>query len=412
MTTAKDLWASYKHHVDAARRIADEFVGKDMPAEAAREMQAHLEQAEQRKTSLSEPQYKHDMGAGDTGWRGIDGAVSTASVKMFAPGQKLAADPDSKALGGLGVLAKSLVGDVNAREVSAFMPEGFKDMLSGGSAGVLVPTPIAGFVIDRLRNASVVNRLGARTVPMASKTLSVPRITADPTAAWLAEGATITPNDGAMDDVTLTSKRLTAIVKFSDELDEDSDPELAGDVLANSLARAFALELDRAALRGSGTGEEPLGVRNQTGVQILDLGANGADASWDTLADLAALIDGANAAPNGFAWSTRTANNVAKIKASGSGEYLRPPESISGMARVASNAVPTDLDKGTTVGTVSEIYSGMWSDLYLGLRVGFELRRLSERYAEEGKVALRARLRADVQLAHGASFAVAIGVTN
>ncbi|MPY86111.1 MAG: phage major capsid protein, partial [Actinophytocola sp.] len=200
-------------------------------------------------------------------------------MKMLTKDEKLAPEPDARTLGQLGVLAKSLVGDVDERELSTFMPTGFKDMLSSGSAGVIVPTPIAGFVIDRLRNASVVNRLGARTVPMTSKTLKVPRITADPTAAWLAEGATITPNDGAMDnDVTMTAKRLSAIVKFSDELDEDSDPELAGEVLANSLARAFALELDRAALRGSGTGAEPLGVRNQSGVQILDLGANGADA--------------------------------------------------------------------------------------------------------------------------------------
>jgi hypothetical protein len=56
---------------------------------------------------------------------------------------------------------------------------------------------------------------------MSSGTLRVPRVVEDPSSAWLGEGATITPSDGEVDDVTLEAKRLTALVKFTDELDED-----------------------------------------------------------------------------------------------------------------------------------------------------------------------------------------------
>lgn len=352
-----------------------------------------------------EPQYKHDMGA--TGARRGDGTAlggDLSGLKMLTKDDRLADEPDSQTLGMLGVLAKSLTGDVDERELRQYMPDGMKDMLSSGSAGVIVPTPVAGFVIDRLRARSVVHQLGARVVPMDSKTLSVPRITADPTPSWLAEGAAITASDGAMDEVAMTAKRLTAIVKFSDELDEDSDPELAGDVLATSLAQAFAIELDRAALRGSGTGAEPLGIRNQSGVTIVPtVGA----ATWTTLTGFKRDLELANSECNGYVLNPRTLDAIENDTDS-TGQFIAPPRSIDSISRLSTTSVPSNLGAGTE----TELYAGNWADLMLGMRIRFELRRLNERYAEEGKVALRARIRADVQLAHGASFVVGTGVTN
>jgi hypothetical protein len=42
------------------------------------------------------------------------------------------------------------------------------------AGGHLVPTPLAARVIDLIRNASVVNRVGATTVPMMTSTLKIP----------------------------------------------------------------------------------------------------------------------------------------------------------------------------------------------------------------------------------------------
>jgi HK97 family phage major capsid protein len=64
-------------------------------------------------------------------------------------------------------------------------------------------------------------------------------------------------------------------VLTSEELFQDMIPG-AGTILERELTQAAALELDRAALRGTGTAPEPRGIRNQTGVTIQSLGANGA----------------------------------------------------------------------------------------------------------------------------------------
>ena len=46
----------------------------------------------------------------------------------------------------------------------------------GASGGFLVPTPVAANVIDLARNSSVLIRAGAGTIPMASKSLTLPQV--------------------------------------------------------------------------------------------------------------------------------------------------------------------------------------------------------------------------------------------
>jgi len=115
----------------------------------------------------------------------------------------------------------------------------------------------------------------------------------------------------------------------------------------------------------------------------------------------------ANSEANGFVLNPRTLDAVENATIA-DGRFITPPESLDRIPRLGTTAVPNDLGAGTE----SEIYSGNWRELMIGMRVRFELKRLNERYADEGKVALRARVRADVQLAHAASFVVGTGVTN
>jgi HK97 family phage major capsid protein len=63
---------------------------------------------------------------------------------------------------------------------------------SGGAGQYLVPSPLAAGIIDKARNASVLFRAGARTIPMDNQTLSMARLATDPTAGWHSEAGTIT----------------------------------------------------------------------------------------------------------------------------------------------------------------------------------------------------------------------------
>jgi HK97 family phage major capsid protein len=124
------------------------------------------------------------------------------------------------------------------------------------AGGHLVPTPLAARVIDLIRNASVVSRVGATTVPISTSTLKIPKLTGEGTPAWKSEGAAITAADLTFGSLTFTAQTLVRLVTISAELYEDADPS-AGGVVANAFAQQMAREIDRVALLGSGTAPEP-----------------------------------------------------------------------------------------------------------------------------------------------------------
>ena len=140
--------------------------------------------------------------------------------------------------------------------------------LSEGTAtagGHLVPTPLSARVIDLARNRTGVFQAGAITVPMTAQTLKLARLTSEGTPAWKTENAAITDADMTFDSVTFTARTLVRLVNLSVELFEDADPS-SEEVIARAFAAQLALELDRVALRGTGTAPEPRGVLNQSGV--------------------------------------------------------------------------------------------------------------------------------------------------
>jgi HK97 family phage major capsid protein len=207
--------------------------------------------------------------------------------------------------------------------------------------------------------------------------------------------------------VTFTAKSLDRLVIISRELFEDSDPA-ASTVIAHSFAAQIALELDRAALRGSGTAPEPRGVLNTSGITTTAHGANGTSISnYDWFLDAAGAVRDNNFEPNAHIVAPRTVTSLSKLKDSQE-RYLAPPASMLPM--LSTKQVPTDLTVGTSTSDASEIYTGQWDQLAIGIRTGFELRMLTERYADNGQYAFIAHLRADVQVLQPGAFAVDTGV--
>ncbi|MFE3443169.1 phage major capsid protein [Nocardia sp. NPDC059180] len=276
--------------------------------------------------------------------------------------------------------------------------------LSAG--GHVVPTPLANKVIDLARNATQVVRAGAITVPMSSATLKVPRLSGEGGPSWRNEGAAITAGDLSFDAVTFTARSLDRLVVLSRELFQDSDPA-AGDIIARSFAAQIGVELDRVALRGSGSAPEPRGVLNTAGITTTTHGANGsAIANYDWFVDAAGAVRNNNYEPTAHIAAPRTGTSLSKLKNS-QNDYLVPP---SGMLPLYfTKQVPVNLTTGTSNDT-SEIYTGQWDLLAIGIRHGFEIELLRERFADNGQLAFVAHLRADVQVLQPGAFSVDTGV--
>jgi HK97 family phage major capsid protein len=279
------------------------------------------------------------------------------------------------------------------------------------AGGHLVPLPLSSRVIDLARNQTRVFQAGAITVPMTAQTLKLARLTGEGTPAWKAENATITDADMTFDSVTFTARTLVRLVKLSVELFDDSDPS-AEDVIARSFAAQVALELDRVALRGSGTPPEPQGVRNQAGVTITSHGANGSTitttTAYDWHLDAKGVVAGNNFEPNAHVQAPRTSVSLSKLREATTSAYLAPPPNMLPM--LTTKQVPINLTVGTST-DCSEIYTADWSNLMVGVRTDFQLLFLRERFlADNLQYAFLAFLRADIQLAQPSAFVVDVGV--
>ncbi|MFZ2014567.1 MAG: phage major capsid protein [Nocardioides sp.] len=369
------------------------------------------------------PQYKHsmtDLGTptpkgGFTPGGGLPaGAAPPGTYSLpLSPEQKVADAlgtshvSEEAILGALGVIIKAQAVPVDRREAETWGNAiGVKDMAESGGAGVLVPAVISGYLIDLLRSQVVTVRLGARTVPMSSKTATVPRITGDVTAAWLDEGALLTASEASLDSVTLTARRLDCGTKVSMELEEDSDPVQVGQVVAQSISAAFALKIDAALLRGSGTPPEPQGIRFGSGVTLYAVAAAGDPMTYDLMLALAKAVAQANAAPTGFVSTPGAAFTLAGLKEATTNAYLAPPPLLEPIPHLTTTSLPINLTKGAGT-ALTEVYCGQWDTALLGMRTAMSIQTARELYRTTGQIGIFGRMRVATALAHPAAFAVA-----
>lgn len=282
---------------------------------------------------------------------------------------------------------------------------------SNSAGGFYVPTPLSTEILDLARNRTRVLQAGARTVPMLSQKLKVAKVASDPTVSWHSEGSAITPSDGSIGQVEFTAQTLTAIVKMSMEVVEDSYG--LDDVVRSMLANAVALEFDRVALYGSGSDPEPEGLKNTSNVNISYLGGTAAGTvltSYDPVLDSVYRVENANYAAGAAIMSPRTNTDFAKLKETSTAAPLARPPKIADLPFLSTNQVKNDITVGGD-SDCSDIFVGQWDQLMLGMRTSLMIRPLMERYADNGEVALMAWFRGDVQVARTSAFDIITGIT-
>ena len=284
----------------------------------------------------------------------------------------------------------------------------FRALSEGGSGGFLVPTPLANVILDKARNQSRVLQAGARTFPMDSDTLKAAKVLTDPVPAWRNEAGVIVESDVTFGQVTFNSQSLAVVIKASLEIIEDV-AGMEGEI-ERILSAAFALELDRAALFGSGVTPEPLGVFNTAGVNKVALGVNGAAlANYAPLTGTAARLAAKNYDPGAYLAAPRSAAALAGLVDS-TGQPLVPPAYVSDHPILSTGQIPVNQVQGTSGAVASSIFQGQWDQLGIGIRTEFRILPLRERYMDTGQIGLVGWLRADVQVLRADAFEVVTGV--
>jgi HK97 family phage major capsid protein len=291
-----------------------------------------------------------------------------------------------------------------------------RDLAEGSTPGsFLVPTPLANYAIDLVRNQARVIEAGAYTVPMESNTLKIARLTADVTAGWKAENAALSFSDANFDAVTFNAQMLMAGSKLSIEVVEDAINVDA--IVTNSITKALALELDRVALYGTGTAPQPKGIKNQTNVTITNLGSTAGYTLVDFSkysAAIATLLGYNFNGPFSILHSARTAGELDCLVDT-LGQPKRQPDSVAAARKLITNQIPNNLVVGTAT-TTSDAFVGQFDQCMIGLRTGLvlEVSRVAADATNSafanGQCWIRCYLRADIALAHPKAFNVLTGI--
>lgn len=287
------------------------------------------------------------------------------------------------------------------------------------AGGNLVATELlADKFVDILRNRSHVVTLGATELTDLNGDIAIPTQTGASTAYWIPENGAPTESNLSFGQLLLKPQTLGGYVDFSRKLVLQASPAIES-LVRRDLASVLAIELDRAAINGSGSGAEPTGILNSSGVGSIAIGTNGGVPTWDHMLQLEATLAASNADMGSLGLLTSPAcrkklKGTPKVSGdAGAGFVWEPaPADPNGFGRVngylaaASANVPANLTKGTSTGVCSAIIFGNWADLVIARWGGLDLMTDPYAMSTSGGVRVIALMDCNFGLRHAASFAV------
>lgn len=270
--------------------------------------------------------------------------------------------------------------------------------------GFTVSGTLANEWIDALRAAMVLSRAGARTIPMAGATLSLAKLTADPTVTWHGENALVPEASPTFGMVTLSARTAVCLVKLSLELSQDSAN--IEQILSSTLVNAMATAIDSAGINGVATdaAAAPAGLVGLSGRGTVP--AVGAPTSWDFAIDALHTLLAANVPmgditamiANPDLWKT-----MAKLRTGIASDNtpLTMPAEVAGLQKLWTTAAPT-----------GKAIFGNFADLLFGIRQNIQVKVLTEAFLGSNlQIGVLCYARCDFAATRPASFVTAEGIT-
>lgn len=289
-----------------------------------------------------------------------------------------------------------------------FVPDDvtYKRDLSVGTAtagGHTVSNDIVG-VIPVLRNEAHVTRLGATVIDNLSESgvgnFELPRITTGGSVEHLGENDAASGTDPAFDNLTLTPHRTFAALTYSRQLFLQTSGAI-DEIIASDMSQALIEDVDKMALVGTGSSNQPQGVMSQSGISEVTFG--GAP-TWDKLLEIEDSC--AIRASGNYAFiTTSTVRKKWKqtAKVSGADRFLWESEKTdpAGYGAVAGYAAAAT---GNMDGTTNKVVFGNWRDLLIGVFGAVEVQPDPFTLAASGKIRISYNLNYDVAPRRASSF--------
>lgn len=278
------------------------------------------------------------------------------------------------------------IGDKNAREAAAFeieVGEAAAKRYERSSNGIVVPNEIlrrdltvgtpsaggnlvanellAGSFIELLRNRMAMMQAGVTMLTGLQGNISVPRQSSAATAYWVGEGGSPTESQQGIDQINMTPKTIGAFVDYSRRLLLQSSIDVEGMVRAD-IARVIALELDRAAIYGTGSANQPLGLVNTTGIGSQTITNSGTFTEYIGMETDVAVAN-ADAGSMRYIINATTRGTLKSTSIVGTEpRFVYENDEINGYPVIVSNQLQSN---DALFGDFSQFVVGMWSGLDL-----------------------------------------------
>lgn len=236
------------------------------------------------------------------------------------------------------------------------------------AGGFMIPDQFSDEVIEFLRPATVVRRLGPVVLPMPQGTLRIPRLSGGATASYIGENQNLPNTAPSFGQVTLTWKKLAAIIPISNDLLRFTSPG-ADTIIRDDLVRAMAQAEDLAFIRADGSADQPKGLRYWAPTATNVLTSAGSTLA-NVISDLSSMIlalKNANVRfiKPGWIMTPRTEQSLMTLQNS-QGFYVFRQEMLSGMLwkypYLTTTQIPTNLGGGSN----TEIYFTDFADAVIG----------------------------------------------
>lgn len=395
------------------KRAEDER--RDLTDDESRQCDELREQHQAKNRELEALERRHSF-ADPSALRDIKPIFEQRDLKGYSLLRAIRAKANGKNLDGIEREVNDEIARRNGKDAQGFyipseLPLETRDLTLTTGAGAK-PTITPATLIELIRVKTVINQLGVTTLTGMTGDFSIPKHTAASAAYWVTEGNAPTESNQTVGQVALAPKTVGAFTDISRKFMIQSSVS-AEQFVRNDLATVLGIEIDRAALNGSGGGAEPTGVLNAAGTSTVAIATDGDAPTWAKLVEMETAVGNNNADIGSLAYVTNTkVRGKAKVTPVVSGQPVflwANDNTINGYAAYATNQIPSNLTKGTGTNLSAAIF-GNWADLLISYWSGIDIIVDPYTASTTGAVRVVALQDLDIKLRHAESFAKIVDI--
>ena len=218
--------------------------------------------------------------------------------------------------------------------------------------------------IDALRDAMLGARLGVRYIPGMQGNARIVK-GGGVTASWYTEEAAAAKVKENFSTIDMVPHRLQILGGYTYDLLKQSALPVER-IMWDEIIRAHAQALDAAIFNGSGTSGQPLGILANPNIGSVEGGENGAPISYANVVALETAVGNANGLFGRLSYVTNSkvaGSMKSTAMETGYPRYIMEDGRANGFAVEVTNAIPSNLTKGSASGVCSAMIFGNFEEV-------------------------------------------------